>query len=284
MTARDKEIVRRIGRLRMACATQVAERFDLGRAVTYARLGGLVRLGLLEHTRIFHGAPGVYLATRAGLAAVDLELPPARIDLRTYTHDLKLTSLVSELESEHRRERVSTEREMRAADAPVGGTPAEGPRFAIPLAGAHGQLQLTPAGRQRLHFPDCAVARRCGETSTGMLAIELERTAKGRARLRRILAGYVAARHITAVRYYARGDRVRDLVESEVAALRANALIEVRDWPTGEQAPAVAVRNPREGRTAPGAITILVPGAYVRHAGAPVPGRPGSARILAPDG
>jgi hypothetical protein len=65
----------------------------------------------------------------------------------------------------------------------------------------------------------------------GMLAVELERTAKGRARLRRILAGYVAARHISEVRYYARGDRVRDLVESEVARLRARELIEVRDWP-----------------------------------------------------
>lgn len=215
----------------MSSATQVAERFDLGRAVTYARLAGLVRLGLLEHARIFHGAPGVYLATRAGLAAVDLELPPARIDLRTYAHDLELTSLVSELEREQAGEGVSTEREMRAADTRLGLASAEGPRFGIPLAGARGQLQLTPAGRQRLHFPDCAVAPRCGETSSGMLAVELERTAKGRARLRRILAGYVAARHITAVRYYARGDRVRNLVESEVAALRANALIEVRGWP-----------------------------------------------------
>jgi hypothetical protein len=182
----------------------------------------------------------VYLATRAGLAAVDLDLPPARIDLRAYAHDLELTALVSELEREHGRDRVSTDREMGAADAPVGGVPAEGPRFAIPLAGAHGQLQLTPAGRQRLHSPDCAVAPRCGETATGMLAVELERTAKGRARLRRILAGYVAARHISAVRYYARGDRVCDLVESEIATLRANAPIEVRDWPTGERARAAA--------------------------------------------
>src|SRR4029079_11888655 len=106
----------------------------------------------------------------------------------------------------------------------------------IPLAGAHGQLQLTPAGRQRVHFPDCVVAQGSGEPSTWMLAVELERTAKGRARLRRILAGYVAARHISAVRYYARGDRVRDLVEREVGALRANVLIEVRDWPTDEHA------------------------------------------------
>jgi hypothetical protein len=65
----------------MVVAAQVAERFGLGRAVTYARLNGLVRLALLEDARIFHAAPGVYLATRMGLAAVDLEQPPARVDL-----------------------------------------------------------------------------------------------------------------------------------------------------------------------------------------------------------
>lgn len=75
----------------MATAAHVAERFQVGRAVGYARLSGLVRLGLLDHARIFHASPGVYLATRAGLAAVDVELPPARVDLRTYDHDLELS-------------------------------------------------------------------------------------------------------------------------------------------------------------------------------------------------
>jgi hypothetical protein len=231
VTHRDKQIVRWVGRLRMATAQQVAERFGLGRAVTYARLGVLVRLGLLEHARIFHGAPGVYLATRAGLAAVDLALPPARVDLRTYAHDFELSSSVVDLEREFGREQVSTEREMRAADTPAGSPPAMRPRFAVALAGARGQLQLTPAGHPRLHFPDCVIASG-GETQNTVLAVELERTPKGRARLRRILAGYVGARHIGAVRYYALGERVRDLVETEVAAHRAQALIEVRDWPT----------------------------------------------------
>jgi hypothetical protein len=63
-----------------------------------------------------------------------------------------------------------------------------------------------------------------------LLAVELERTAKGRARLRRILAGYVAARHIGSIRYYVRGDRVRNLVEDVVTAHSAASLIEVRDW------------------------------------------------------
>jgi hypothetical protein len=232
VTARDREIVRWVGRLRMATAAQVADRFGLGRAVGYARLSGLVRLGLLEHARIFHGAPGVYLATRAGLASVDLDLPPARVDLRTYAHDLDLSSLVVMLEREFGSEQISTEREMRALDTPLGAAPTTHQRFAIPLAGARGQLQFTPAGHPRLHFPDCAVAARSAEFGDRMLAIELERTAKGRARLRRILAGYLVARHIRAVRYYTVGVRVRQLVQSEVATQRAHALIELRDWPS----------------------------------------------------
>lgn len=79
VTRRDREIVRWIGRLRMVTAAQVAERFAVGRAVGYARLSGLVKLGLLEHSRIFHATAGVYVATRAGLDAIGLTLPPAAL-------------------------------------------------------------------------------------------------------------------------------------------------------------------------------------------------------------
>jgi hypothetical protein len=219
----------------MATAAQAAERFSLGRAVSYGRLSGLVRLGLLDHFRIFHGEPGVYVATKAGLSIVDLELPPACVDIRTYAHDVELSSLVVELEREFGPEQVRTERETRAADTSLGTTFPEQQRFAVQLTGAHGQLQLTPAGHRRLHFPDCTVVDAPGQSAERVLAVELERTAKGRSRLRRILAGYVAARHVDAVRYYALGERVRNLVEAEVAAQRAHALIDVRAWPTQRQ-------------------------------------------------
>ena len=104
----------------MATTAQVAHRFRLGRAVGYARLSGLVRVGLLVHARIFHGEPGVYVATRAGLSIVELDLPPARDDIRTYTHDVELSSLAIELEREFGPEQVRTEREMRAADTSLG--------------------------------------------------------------------------------------------------------------------------------------------------------------------
>jgi hypothetical protein len=38
--------------------------------------------------------------TRAGRSIVDLELPPARVDIRTYAHDVELSSLVSNSSSD----------------------------------------------------------------------------------------------------------------------------------------------------------------------------------------
>jgi hypothetical protein len=209
----------------MTSAHQVAERFCVGRAVGYARLAGLVRLGLLEHRRVFHGIPGVYLATRAGLDLADVDLPPARLDVRTYDHDLELSSLVIELESEFGPDQVVTEREMRAQDTPLNSPPAEEPRFAVRLQSGRGQLQLTPVGHPRLHFPDCAVTGR--SKADGLVVVELERSRKGSARLRGILSAYVAARHIGSVRYVATGKAVADLVRTQVAALNAEGFIEV---------------------------------------------------------
>jgi hypothetical protein len=209
----------------MASAAQVAARFGLGRAVAYARLCGLVRLGLLDHKRIFHNAAGVYLATQAGLASAGLGLPPARVDLRSYNHDLELNDLVIELEREFGQANVSTEREMRAADAAPRSTTAAERQFAVPLLGGRNQVQLTPVGHQRLHFSDSAARLEHGQR---IVAVELERTAKGRSRLRRILAGYVGARHVERVRYVVTNDRVLRLVESEVSRAHAERLVEIQ--------------------------------------------------------
>jgi hypothetical protein len=45
ITERDRAIVQWIGRQRMVTTAQIAERFALGRAVSYARLSGLTAPG-----------------------------------------------------------------------------------------------------------------------------------------------------------------------------------------------------------------------------------------------
>ena len=227
VTPRDREIVRWIGRHRMVTAGQVAERFGLGRSQCYGRLTGLVRLGLLWHDRLLYGQPGVYLATRSGVDLADLALPPATVDLRTYEHDLQLVSLISALErAAPAGTAVWSERELRAMDAPAG-RPATTyqPRYAV-LLGHGAQLRLTPSGSPRVHFPDAVVVDDRGDVA----AIELERTPKGRTRLRAILRAYVAARHLARVRYFVPDERVHALVTEEIAGLRAERIVEVTPW------------------------------------------------------
>ena len=203
----------------------------VGRSQCYARLTGLARVRLIRHERVLYGQPGVYTATVDGLQFADVPLPPASIDLRTYDHDLEMVALVSEIEREGHG-RVLTEREVRAIDTPAGRS-AESyrPRYAV-LLGHGRQLQLTPGGSPRVHFPDAVIV----DTNDRAVAIELERTAKGRARLRGILRGYVGARHLAEVRYYTADDRVRSMVCDEVAALRAEPVIRVMPSPVARTA------------------------------------------------
>jgi hypothetical protein len=146
------------------------------------------------------------------------------VDLRTYRHDVELSSLVTELEREFGPERVVSEREIRAIDTPgLRQEPDYRPRFGV-LVGGVGPAPLTPAGHPRVHYPDVAVV---GANSVGTLAIELERTLKGRTRLRSILRSYVSARHLKRVRYYATRPETARQLEEETARLRAESLIEV---------------------------------------------------------
>ena len=119
-----------------------------------------------------------------------------------------------------------TERELRALDTPAGQSPADyRPAYAV-LLGQGAQLRLTPSGAPRVHFPDAAVVGGQGQA----VAVELERTAKGRARLRGILRAYVAARHLSEVHYYASDERVAALLAEEVAQLRAERVIRIKSW------------------------------------------------------
>lgn len=212
ITERDLALVRWIGRFRFAEARQVATRFCMDERNAYRRLRGLVAAGLLEHRRIFYAEPGAYFATKAGLSAADVVLPPPRIDIRTYEHDRRAAELAVSLEREFGERAIVTERELRSVD----GSRPEQPRYAI-RRGAE-------RTRRGLHFPDLAVE----STGARPLAVEVELTGKGRARLASIVRGYVAARHLSGVRYYASRKAIGG-VTSAVAAARAESVIEVRE-------------------------------------------------------
>jgi hypothetical protein len=206
VTDRDLAMVCWLGRLRFAEAAQVARCFDLGERHAYRRLRGLIAVGLIDHRRVFHNQPGAYWATRVGLDAAGLQLPPAGIDIRTYDHDRLAATVAIDLADEFGAEAIVTERELRSLDAI-----AESPRYAVVRPGQRG-----------LHFPDLAVDGSEGRP----LAVEVELTAKGRGRLDSIVAGYVRARHIAGVRYYA-APAARAGLERAIARAGAGALFDL---------------------------------------------------------
>lgn len=203
VTDRDLRIAGWIGRQRFATASQIARRFDMDRSRTYRRLRAMAAGGLVDHHRVFQG-PGVYLATDRGLAAAEVDLPPARVDIRTYVHDLALAGLCADYELAGLR--TVTEREIRAADALAGD-----PRFAVVL------------GDRRLHYPDLIV-----HEPHGPVAVELERTPKRPARLDRIVGAYLRARHLAGVRYHAASPAVARVLVRAVARAHADEFIHIQ--------------------------------------------------------
>lgn len=80
-------------------------------SMVYRRLGKLVSGGLLRHEYVLHGRPGVYLATRRCADFVDAGVPPAKVDLKSFDHDLAVVDLALSLEGLFD---WLTEREIRA--------------------------------------------------------------------------------------------------------------------------------------------------------------------------
>jgi hypothetical protein len=153
--------------------------------------------------------------------------------------------LAFELEREFGAERVVTERELRCRELSAAWAAQRRgerfrPRHAVASAGS-----TSPRG---LHFPDLVVEG--GAPDGALLAVELERTAKGAARRRKIVAAYIDAVHVGQVRYYGTADVLRAVARS-VAEQRGSQLAELfdlREW------------RPRDAAGAAGtAVAGLVP-------------------------
>jgi Sugar-specific transcriptional regulator TrmB len=210
LTDRDIEMLAWLARQRVATAMQIARLFEIDPSKAYRRLRAMVVRGLVRHERVFHLEPGVYIATPSGIACTDVELPAAKLDIRTLRHDLLVTdACVSYLRSGVT---VATEREIRAMDGC-----GKRPPFAALLPGESAN------GRPRLHFPDLLV-----QEAGALHAIEVELTPKRRRRLDQIIGAYVRARHLAGVVYYVRTCQVERLVLEAAARAQAEELVEVR--------------------------------------------------------
>ena len=153
---RDEEIVRWLGRHRLATAEQVMRRYGMHRAKAYARLGVLAEAGLVRHEPGIRSAR-VYLATRAGLRRTGMNLPAGTVSAASFAHDLAVVDVGIVLE-QHYKDAVLTEREIRASERaseyqlrePVS-RGAMWPDLVIDLPQRHAvEIELTLKSRDRL--------------------------------------------------------------------------------------------------------------------------------------
>jgi len=201
LTARDLELVRFLGRVKLARAEHVGRRFAMARSKIYARLSLLAAEGLVASERRVPGS-AVYYATRTGLAATGLPLGEARMSLATLEHDLAVAQVCAETERAEGAPVVVTEREMRA-ELRLEGTCAW-----------RTEVRDTGQGRSGFHWPDLALHRGRG----GHIAVEVELTQKRAERTRSILAGY-SRRHegLAAVLYLTPEERQAKRLEKMAA-------------------------------------------------------------------
>lgn len=202
------EQLRFLARVRVASPRQFGAAFEHDAWWAYKRIARLCDQGLADRARPLREFPAAVWATPAGLAAVGLARSrPPRLSLDRLAHDLAVTELFLDL---GRTPGVSvlTERELRREQRRPG-----------PIPVAHGR-SAGPA----THCPDLVV-----EVEGRCWAVEIEFSAKGRERLRRILAAYRGSDY-TGVVYYLREPALARAISRLALDCGLNGELALRAW------------------------------------------------------
>lgn len=219
LTPRDRELLAWMGRQRFCEVRQLArqkwprgefggQRASEGRRgllserAIEARLGALRAAGLVDSKRWWYERPAAWTVTKQGLSEAGLPLEPARIDTRSYDHDLEAAGLCICLEEAFGEDSVLTEREIRSHDSRV-----PDPEYSISVKG--------DGFARKKHFPDFAIS---GWAENGAsLLIELERTVKGSSRLNGIINLYEDSKRSFAAVLYVVTDSQTERVVKKAA-------------------------------------------------------------------
>jgi len=219
---RDRELVVWVARFRFVSADVLAVRFGVSEQQVNARVRRLVAAGWVSRSQERVGVARVISATRTGCRAVGAPIRrAARTDMQR-EHELELAWLVARLELRNTAGRVLTERESRACEA-LGG----GPRFSVDV--------IERGGRREKRWPDLVL-----EQPGRRVAVEFERTTKGRDRLARIVAGYRVAGWFDEVHFLAGDAQVARVLARALAGVPSERL-SVAPWPGLPAAPRAAV-------------------------------------------
>jgi len=250
LTDRDVELLSFLAEHRLALPTHVGVLLGTSAAAAATRLTRLANAGLVKAHPAIPGRPLPYQITGKGLALLGSSLPRPRIDLRAYEHDVGVAWLWLAARGGTfgpLRELIA-ERRMRSLD---GSREPGAEPLAVRLGG------FGPHGRERLHYPDLVLRTDDGRR----VALELERSPKGRGRLEDILAGYGADRRFDGVVYLVQSATVARAVRTAARRLSIAPLVHiqrVRSAPArrggAHSLGAERVTTPRRASQAPEAI------------------------------
>lgn len=217
LTDRDGELLSFLAEHRLALGTHAGVLLGTSAATAASRLARLADAGLVRAHPALPGEPRSYRITRNGLAVIGSPLPPPRVDLRAYEHDVGVAWLwlAARGGTFGPLEEIIAERRLRSLDGSR--EPGAEPR-AVRLGG------FGPRGQERLHYPDLLLRTAGGRR----VALELELSPKGRTRLETILAGYGADRRFDGVVYLVHSAAVARAVQTAARRLGVSPLVHIQ--------------------------------------------------------
>ena len=210
--ARDRELVRFIGRHGAVAIPHVMAATGVGRTAAYRRAAACIERGLLERLDLLRDEPSLLRATREGLRYAGLGLPVAVISPGSVDHWLRCATTALLLGERYGHDQVLGERELRAAERIEG----------RPIASA--RLGELPGGAPRLHRPDLVLLG-----AERPVAIEVELTPKAPRRLEQLIRAWRRASWVAEVRYLCEPGQTRRAVERAVQKTRAEGRIRIEE-------------------------------------------------------
>jgi hypothetical protein len=237
LTGPDRQLLAFAAEHRIVLATQVQAIFRLLPEEAEKRLSALFAAGCLTSAQPFNGPP-CYRIAGAGLDVLGSDLStPRPIRLGLYRHDIGVgwAWIAAHKGVWGDPSEVISERTMRSRDAiaDAAGEPTRESRLGVRLGG------FGAAGAERRHYPDLIVVTAEGHR----LAVELELSAKGRARRETILAGYAADARIDAVLYLVDRPEVGRAVSASASRIGISDLVHVQRIQWGEDLPPISGRS-----------------------------------------
>lgn len=236
VTDADRAVLEFLAEHRIVRTNQVAQLLGVTYGAARRRLDRLGDKEYLSSKDPYKRQPPHHAITKQGLAVIGSSLPKPKLVHSEFRHDVGLAWLwlAAHAGAFGPLTAIHSERSMLSEDGRAG---EDEERFGLRAVG------FGPRGGALTHYPDLLLDTAAGHR----VAVELELTTKGRARLDTIMRRYAADPRIDAVLYLVDNPGVEHAVRSAVARTGTSALVHVQmaRWtePVGASSHAPATRN-----------------------------------------